>query len=129
MCDICTPVFGRKARRHPTTPCPLAKALYCTVCASYGHKVSACGLRRSLEVEPVTETMYPVDPVPDVLVGKVFIVADDETCIKGALIVNGVTPMICQGKGKRELKEYRENKKRLIDLALTHGATLILSKA
>ena len=128
MCDICWPVFGKKARRHPTTPCPLAKALYCTVCASYGHKVSACVLRREFVAEPATETLYPVDPVPDVLTGKVFIVADDETCIKGALIVNGVTPMICQGKGKRERKEYRENKKRLIDLAAAHGSTLILCK-
>jgi len=85
-------------------------------------------LRRDFVAEPATETLYPVDPVPDVLTGKVFIVADDETCIKGALIVNGVTPMICQGKGKRERKEYRENKKRLIDLAAAHGSTLILSK-
>ena len=34
--------------------------------------------------------------------------------------------MICQEKGKRELKEYTENKKRLSDLLADAGYTLVL---
>jgi hypothetical protein len=74
---------------------------------------------------PLEDTLYPVDNQPVVL-DDAWIVEDDEECIKSALIVNGGTPMICQEKGKQEMKEYRENKKRLVELAKVGGYVLVL---
>lgn len=55
-----------------------------------------------------------------------WVVEDDEECIKSALVINGGTPMICQEKGKKEMKEYRENKRRLVELAKENGEILVL---
>ncbi len=74
---------------------------------------------------PLEDTLYPVDNEPAML-KNAWIVEDDEECIKSALIVNGGTPMICQEKGKQEMKEYRENKKRLVELAKEGGHVLVL---
>lgn len=68
------------------------------------------------------ETLYPVEQAPAIQ----FEVENDEACIKAALLVNGIVPMICQEKGKRELKEYTENRKRLAALVKEHGKILIL---
>lgn len=43
------------------------------------------------------------------------------------LFANGVQPMICQEKGKRDGRDYRENKKRLVELAALYGKTLVLT--
>lgn len=69
-----------------------------------------------------SQTEYPVEFAP----AKHYEVANDEACIKAALVANGGTPMICQEKGKRELKEYSENKRRLAELVRGTGAVLIL---
>jgi hypothetical protein len=55
-----------------------------------------------------------------------FEVENDEATLKAVLLVNGGTPMICQEKGKRELKEYSENKKRLAALVKENGGILVL---
>lgn len=74
---------------------------------------------------PLEDTLYPVGIQPAIL-KDAWIVEDDEESIKTALIVNGGTPMICQEKGKQEMKEYRENKKRLVELAKVGGQVLVL---
>lgn len=71
------------------------------------------------------DTLYPVGNEPAIL-EHAWVVEDDEECIKAALLVNDGTPMICQEKGKQEMKEYRENKKRLVELAKENGRVLIL---
>jgi hypothetical protein len=57
-----------------------------------------------------------------------FEVTDDEACIKAALVAYGGIPMICQEKGKREKKEYKENLRRLVQIVNDAGGTLILRK-
>ncbi len=68
------------------------------------------------------ETLYPAVAPPT----NHYEIDNDEACIKAALIVNDGTPMICQEKGKRELKEYTENKKRLVLLVAEQGRVLVL---
>ena len=126
-CETCRRILGFGAR-HAAGLCPVAKSLYCGGCASYGHSPSRCpriNVCDSGPEEPLEDTDYPVEvPVEDI--EKSYEIADDEECIKSALIVNGGTPMICQEKGKRELREYRENKQRLIELVKARGYTLVL---
>lgn len=123
MCDTCWPVLGRFCRPHPKTPCPVAKALYCGLCGVYGHSPKRCGRRALRRADPdSTDTVYPADSVAV----DHYEIANDEASIKAALMVNDGVPMICQEKGKRELKEYGENKKRLVALAKAHGVVLVL---
>lgn len=130
MCDTCRPVLGKWARAHPRTPCPVAKALYCTTCAVYGHGPKRCpaaALRaeRGAPDLAAADTLYPVGAAQPFM-EHAWVVEDDEECIKSALVINGGTPMICQEKGKREMKEYRENKRRLVELAKENGQILVL---
>ncbi len=125
MCDTCRPILGRYTRAHPKTPCPVAKSLYCGACAVYGHSPARCRFRSRANALPnpgATETPYPVESVP----ANWYEVANEEGCIKAALVANGGTPMICQEKGKRELREYGENKRRLMVLVREQGGVLIL---
>jgi hypothetical protein len=127
MCDICIPILGKYCRAHPKTPCPVAKALYCGGCGVYGHSPRRCPRRAEFretrrELPGTTETLYPVEQPPVAH----FEVENDEACIKAAILVNGGTPMICQEKGKRELKEYTENKKRLAAIVSENGKVLVL---
>jgi hypothetical protein len=124
MCDTCWPVLGRFCRPHPKTPCPVAKALYCGLCGVYGHSPRRCGRRALRRAEPAgtEDTLYPSDTVPE----EHYEIENDEASIKAALMVNDGVPMICQEKGKRELKEYGENKKRLVALVKERGAVLVL---
>lgn len=69
--------------------------------------------------------LYPGELAPSSEIWD-FTVANDETVIRAALVVNDIVPMICQEKGKRELKEYRENRRRLAELAVKRGCRLIL---
>lgn len=127
MCETCWPILGRYCRPHPKTPCPVAKALYCGACGVYGHSPKRCARRAETKAARradvgCDDTLYPAEPVS----ANHYEVENDEACIKAALIVNGGTPMICQEKGKRELKEYGENKKRLVAIVKEHGALLVL---
>lgn len=125
MCDICAPILGRYCYPHPKTPCPIAKGLYCGSCGVYGHSPKRCRFqKRSLEKPDwnADQTPYPVDTVPT----NHYEVANEESSIKAALVANGGTPMICQEKGKRELREYTENKRRLAELVSQNGSILIL---
>jgi hypothetical protein len=69
--------------------------------------------------------LYPGELAPSHEIAD-FAVANDETVIRAALVANDVVPMICQEKGKRELKEYRENRRRLGELAAKRGQRLVL---
>jgi hypothetical protein len=69
--------------------------------------------------------LYPGELVPNDAIAD-FEIANDETVIRAALVANDVVPMICQEKGKRELKEYRENRRRLAELAAKRGRRLVL---
>lgn len=124
MCDICSSILGKYATPHPKTPCPVGKALYCGLCAKYGHSRTKCQRKVCRVGAVTTDTLYPVEI--DLTPKNAYIVPDDEACIKAALIVNGGTPMICQEKGKRERREYNENKKRLIALTKSKGQILVL---
>lgn len=114
-------------------PCAVAKSLYCGRCASFGHSPGSCP-RKPVE-QPVADGLLPLDSVdrqlypgelaPNHEVGD-FSIANDETAIRAALVANDATPMICQEKGKRELKEYRENKRRLAELVASRGRRLVL---
>lgn len=53
-------------------------------------------------------------------------VADTEPAIRASLLANGVQPMICQEKGRKEQRDYHENKQRLRDLCKKMGMRLIL---
>ena len=78
-----------------------------------------------LPMESADVEAYPGELVPNHEV-RDFCIANDETAIRAALVANDVVPMICQEKGKRELKEYRENRRRLADLCQARGRRLVL---
>ena len=78
-----------------------------------------------LPMESADADLYPGELAPNHEV-RDFPIANDETAIRAALVANDATPMICQEKGKRELKEYRENRRRLADLCQARGRRLVL---
>ena len=121
MCDICTPILGRYAKLHPSTPCPLEKALYCGLCACQGHSPARCV--RKFATQPITtEAIVNISLPPDIYVE----IPDADGPVRAALIANGITPMTCQEKGKKEQRDFTENKKRLAKYAKEKGKTLIL---
>jgi hypothetical protein len=63
-----------------------------------------------------------VDRVPD----NHFEITDADGPVRSALIVNGITPMTCQEKGKREHRDFIENKKRLLEYVKSRNKVLIL---
>ena len=121
MCDICKPILGRYAKLHPSTPCPLEKALYCGRCACQGHSPARCV--RKFATEQITkEATIEIFHPPDMYIE----IPDADGPVRAALIANGITPMTCQEKGKKEQKDFIENKKRLAKYAKGKGKTLIL---
>lgn len=128
MCDICRPVLARYAKLHPGVPCPLEKALYCPLCATYGHSPKRCqehALRAARRQEVAVEE--PIVKVTRHANEAAWLeVADCEPAIRATLLANGVQPMICQEKGRKEQRDYHENKQRLQTLCVKTGMKLVL---
>lgn len=120
MCDICLPILGRYAKKHPSTPCPLEKALYCGLCACHGHSPARCS-RDAVFPDITEEATVKITKIPDIYVE----ISDADAPVRAALIANGITPMICQEKGKKEQKDFIENKKRLAAYVKERGKTLV----
>jgi hypothetical protein len=121
MCDVCLPILGRYAKKHPSTPCPLEKALYCGVCACHGHSPARCS-RRYVCPDIIDEATIELAEIPDIYVE----ISDAEGPVRAALIANGISPMVCQEKGKKQKKDFIENKKRLAKYVKERGKTLVL---
>ncbi len=126
VCEICNDVLGFDALDHTGRPCPVAKSLYCGACSVYGHSPARCTAgpsRWGRGPDPDTEPFefVHVDAVPEE-----FVVEDSNAAIAAALLVNGETPMICQEKGRKENRDYKENRKRLAAFVKKAGRALIL---
>ena len=131
MCDLCIPVLGRRAKAHPGKPCVVAKTLYCSLCCVYGHSYTSCAetdlkafrVNASIIYE---EVPAPVD-IPDDSEKVVEVTDDDEgVCVRAMLIANNIVPMACQEKGRREGRDVRENRARLVEFMKARGKILVL---
>jgi len=123
MCDICLPVLGRYAKSHRGKPCSLEKALYCGRCATHGHSRARCTVvvvKGVIELDSTVDIVYHLDTL------NMFEVEDTDGTVRAVLSANGVVPMICQKKGKKEKRDFIENKRRLLDLAKKRGQILVL---
>lgn len=121
MCDICLPVLGRYAKKHPGKPCSLEKALYCGRCATHGHSNARCKVvpvEDTIDLESTVEVNYQ-DPA-------IFEVQDTDGAVRAVLKAHGVADMICQAKGKKDNIDFNENKRRLLKLAKQRGQILVL---
>jgi exonuclease I len=67
------------------------------------------------------EATVKITKIPDIYVE----ISDADAPVRAALIANGITPMICQEKGKKEQKDFIENKKRLAAYVKERGKTLV----
>ena len=133
MCDICIPVLGRRAKWHPGKPCVIAKTLYCSLCCVYGHSYKSCKETELKAFRESSEIVAPEEPVPiEFPEGSetwVEVTDDDEgVCVRAMLIGNNIVPMACQEKGRREGRDVRENKARLIEFMKQRGKILIFVK-
>ena len=100
----------------------MAKGLYCSLCAKYGHTLKRC--TRVLKIPDLAdeELAFKKNAIDDNMIE----VTDADIVIRSALIANGIVPMTCQEKGKKLQKDFIENKKRLQAFYSTRGLTLIL---
>jgi len=110
MCDTCTPILGKYSKPHPTTPCPLEKALYCGQCSVYGHSPKRC--TRGHDKGPDIRIVYPIG-LPIIDRGNICEITNADGPVRAALLANGITPMVCQEKGKKTQRDFIENKRRL----------------
>ena len=51
---------------------------------------------------------------------------DEGVCVRAMLIANNIIPMACQEKGRREGRDVRENRARLVEFMKARGKTLVL---
>ncbi len=71
------------------------------------------------DTEPFVFSIIETDP-------EEFLVEDSNAAIAAALQVNGESPMICQEKGRKQNRDYKENRKRLGEFVKAKGRTLVL---
>ena len=64
------------------------------------------------------------NPIQD----NMITITDSDAPVRAALLVNNITPMTCQEKGKKIQRDFIENKKRLIHFYKIIGLTLVLVK-
>jgi len=124
MCDICIPILGRYARAHEGRPCSLSKSLYCGKCAVHGHSPQRC--TKAFPVVPVTMEEATLETDVPVGAAAVFEVTNTDACVRSALSVNGIVPMVCQEVGKKKQRDFIENKRRLMELCKQRGKQLVL---
>jgi len=131
MCDTCISILGRYAKAHPGIPCVVAKTLYCSFCAVYGHSYKGCPrVAKRDALKPFNnEDENTVTEVPVTCRTYIEITDDDEgKCVRAMLISNNIAPMSCQEKGRSEKKDVKENTKRLAEFLEKRGKKLILVK-
>jgi len=133
MCDICISILGHKAKAHHGKPCVVAKTLYCSVCCVYGHSPRSCPEKELRTFRASNTIIYAEEPVPIVIPADseswVEVTDDDEgVCVRAMLIANNIVPMACQEKGRREGRDVRENRARLVEFMKGRGKTLIFLK-
>jgi len=128
MCDTCIPILKKYAKFHPTTPCPLEKALFCSLCCVHGHSPKRCPKQelRASRAAPVEAEDAPIEVDYPADFASRYEILDSEPTIRAALLANDIVPMICQKIGKDARRDYHENKKRLIEFLKKHGRTLVL---
>ena len=129
-CKTCSSILGKYARGHPSRPCPLGKALYCTLCATYGHTSARCKRKTAIDACPdITDDDTVLSKLginKNVIQPHMITITDADAPVRAALQGNGITPMVCQEKGKKVQKDFIENKKRLIQSYKEIGLTLVL---
>ena len=125
-CKRCVSILGKYAKPHPTNPCPLEKALYCGVCACYGHTPTLCN--RAIAMSQNTSKLFevPLPNIPQCQFTSPISVTDADAPVRASLIANGIIPMTCQEKGKKIQRDLIENRKRLIECLNSQGKTLLL---
>lgn len=133
MCDVCIPVLGRRAKAHHGRPCIIAKTMYCTLCSVSGHSYKGCPRTALKEFRESSEIIVAEEPIPISFPADseswVEVTDDDEgLCVRAMLIANNIVPMACQEKGRREGRDIRENKARLIEFMKRRKKTLIFIK-
>jgi hypothetical protein len=133
MCDICISILGNKAKAHTGKGCVVAKTLYCSLCCVYGHSQRLCPEKELREFRANDAILYAEEQIPlDIPVdfNKWVEVTDDDegVCVRAMLIANNIVPMACQEKGRREGRDVRENRARLVDFMKGRGKTLIFIK-
>ena len=64
--------------------------------------------------------------VKNIIQPHMITITDADAPVRAALQGNGITPMVCQEKGKKVQKDFIENKKRLIMFYKEIGLTLVL---
>ena len=139
-------MLGRLVRVHYEDACPLRKAKYCGLCASYGHSPIGCPdtLSRVYREPHCIEQLIPPSllaefdirshtpllshKIMDAPRTVIMEVPETEEAIRAALIAAGEKPMICQEKGRREKREMMENKKKLQKIADVLGKKLVYVK-
>ena len=122
-CKRCVSILGKYAKPHPTNPCPLEKALYCGVCAVYGHTSKGCSRAENIILNTLVYD-FPSPPLKEV--EPVIEVTDADAPIRALLIANGIIPMTCQEKGKKIQRDLIENRKRLIECLHAMNQKLVL---
>jgi len=133
MCDACIPILGHWAKFHNGKECPIAKTRYCNLCAVYGHSYKQCSqtfvkdLRKSDKI--VVEEQPIENYFPPGFESWVEVTDDDEgLCVRAMLIANNIVPMACQERGRREGRDIRENRARLIEFMKRQKKILIFVK-
>ena len=117
-CKRCTSILGKYAKPHPKMPCPLTKALYCGQCAVYGHALSECTRSSQDDVE-LSHPILLCESKPE------YEITNADGPIRAALLANDIVPMVCQEKGKKLLRDFHENKRRLLEFAKKRGQTIV----
>jgi len=125
MCERCEGILGKYATPHPTTPCPLEKALYCGICADYGHGSNTCKRSKYRNDEVVPDIATINIKYPDNF-EKMIEISNEDATVRSALINLGITPMTCQAKGKASQRDFIENKRRLIVAMKELGHILVI---
>ena len=130
MCDKCFITLKHLVKPHDAALCPLKRALYCGVCAAYGHSPAACPdtlaqlyrvphymeqlIPPSLMGEYGITSRTPIGPFARVEAEGLPPMCLTETTesLRAALISIDVKPKICQAHNSKE--EIKVNKARLI---------------
>ena len=122
-CKYCSSILGKYARKHEISKCPLIKSLYCNKCCLYGHFSSSCSqIESSCDINETYDCSHIKNPFTE----SMFVITDEDDSVRTALIVNGITPMTCQEKGKKIHRDFIENKKRLQEFMNSIQKTLVL---
>ena len=133
MCDVCIRVLGRRAKLHTGKECAIAKSMFCNLCSVYGHSYKACPQTALKEFRESSDIIVAEEPIPISFPPNseswIEVTDDDEgVCIRAMLIANNIVPMACQEKGRREGRDVRENRARLIEFMKRQKKTLVFIK-